>query len=544
MEIGLSSDDTTEGTVPASITFTAVNWSVVQTVTVTGIDDSIDDGDIVYHVVTAAAVSTDLNYNDRNAADVTVTNIDNDTLSAPVITEPAALTAFQRPTITWTTVTDAVKYEVWIKNQSTNVNPFVRVIRTANTFYPTSDLGIARYNLWIRSVTAAGEFSLYTPQYNFRIDAPAVFSNVTRNQTSAFATLAWNPLAGAVKFDVWINNLSIGQSQVLRNANVTGTSFTATTPLPMGLYRAWVRGLDASALAAQWSVPVDFRILLPVAATSPVNSTLDTTPTFTWNAVPGATAYDLVIRNDNTGAIVGNHSNLTATSFTQPTPLAIGRYRWQVVAVIAPGLRSQSATTQNFAVGGHTTLVAPIGTITSTTPTFTWTAVDGAIKYRLFVTRIDVPIAGLVNLSGLPGTSHTLTTPLPIGTYRAWVRAVGISTIGLWSVPVDFRIATTADPSSLAPLDSLLTVLSTQDLLHSDLRLPTIDVSKQPTPAAASTDVPRESAKLSDEMQPIRPRLAPSVPVSFATLNEVTEDALLLQAVMEEINNSDWLVNL
>ena len=39
--IGLSSSDTTEGTVsPSSLTFTSANWNIPQTVTVTGVDDA------------------------------------------------------------------------------------------------------------------------------------------------------------------------------------------------------------------------------------------------------------------------------------------------------------------------------------------------------------------------------------------------------------------------------------------------------------------------------------------------------------------------
>ena len=72
--IALSSSDTTEGTVsPASLIFTTANWNVAQTVTVTGVDDAVVDGPIAYTIVTAAAVSTDPNYNGANAADVAVT---------------------------------------------------------------------------------------------------------------------------------------------------------------------------------------------------------------------------------------------------------------------------------------------------------------------------------------------------------------------------------------------------------------------------------------------------------------------------------------
>src|SRR5207249_4228790 len=60
---------------PTSLTFTAANWNVAQTVTVTGVDDFAGGGDIVYTVVTAAATSADANYNGLNAADVSVTNL-------------------------------------------------------------------------------------------------------------------------------------------------------------------------------------------------------------------------------------------------------------------------------------------------------------------------------------------------------------------------------------------------------------------------------------------------------------------------------------
>ena len=58
-DVGLSSSDTTEGTVsPASVTFTTANWNTPQTVTVTGVDDAVDDGNLSYTIVTAAATSS------------------------------------------------------------------------------------------------------------------------------------------------------------------------------------------------------------------------------------------------------------------------------------------------------------------------------------------------------------------------------------------------------------------------------------------------------------------------------------------------------
>ena len=77
--IGLSSSDTTEGTVsPASLTFTTANWNSAQTVTVTGVDDAVADGSQPYSIVTAPASSSDLGYNGLNPANVSVTNTDNE----------------------------------------------------------------------------------------------------------------------------------------------------------------------------------------------------------------------------------------------------------------------------------------------------------------------------------------------------------------------------------------------------------------------------------------------------------------------------------
>ena len=64
---------------PASLTFTTANWNTAQTVTVTGVDDPIVDGSKGYTVVTAAATSSDGNYNGLNPSDVSATTTDNDT---------------------------------------------------------------------------------------------------------------------------------------------------------------------------------------------------------------------------------------------------------------------------------------------------------------------------------------------------------------------------------------------------------------------------------------------------------------------------------
>ena len=378
-----------------------------------------------------------------------------DTIHAPIITGPLAVTPSLRPTITWSPVAGADRYEIWIKNQSANVNPFLRATVNSASFSPTSDLGIGRYNLWIRAGNEEGQFSEYTPQFNFKITTKAIFNVVERYQTTATPTLTWSPLAGATRYDLWINNLTTGQQQVVRATDLAETFWTSPTDLPMGSYRAWVRGLDASDLPADWSIAVDFLVLPTVAVNSPLNATFDRTPTFEWGTVSGAVGYDLVLRDANTGAVVSNPNNIAGTSYTQLTDLPLGQYRWQVFAVSITGLRSQSATIVDFFVGGRPTLLTPLGRTSDTTPIFMWAPVDGAAAYDLFVTRTDVLTGGIINRTGLTTTSFTPSTSLPAGTYRAWVRAVSATAeMSPWSLQANFTIATVVDEPGF-PADGL-----------------------------------------------------------------------------------------
>ncbi len=131
VSISLSSSDTSEGTVsPATLTFSSANWNINQAVTVTGVDDSIIDGNVAYSIVTAAALSADPNYNGLNPSDVPVTNIDNDyTLTvenngngttvpsgASLQTKTAAVTISATPStgyhfVNWTVTSGSVTFE-------------------------------------------------------------------------------------------------------------------------------------------------------------------------------------------------------------------------------------------------------------------------------------------------------------------------------------------------------------------------------------------------------------------------------------------------
>ncbi len=132
-------------------------------------------------------------------------------------------------------------------------------------------------------------------------------------------------------------------------------------------------------------------------------------------------------------------------------------------------LKSGGATTTDIYVGGRPTFLGPIGNTSDTTPTFTWAPVLGAASYHLTVNRINVPQVGIINQTSLTTTSFVPTTPLPVGTYRAWVRAVsGTGEISIWSVQVDFNVTETDPTGDITVGDLMLTSLLVSEMTQRD----------------------------------------------------------------------------
>jgi large repetitive protein len=94
VRVQLSSSDTTEGRVsPATVTFNAVNWKSAQTVTVTGLNDDVADGNQPYMIITSPASSIDPNYFNLNPSDVLVSNVDDDSAGVSIMPIPSATPA-------------------------------------------------------------------------------------------------------------------------------------------------------------------------------------------------------------------------------------------------------------------------------------------------------------------------------------------------------------------------------------------------------------------------------------------------------------------
>lgn len=76
--IGMNSSDATESSLGnvSYIAFTTGSWSTPQTVTITGMNDDVVDGNISFFVVLGAAKSDDSNYNGFDCGNISATTKD------------------------------------------------------------------------------------------------------------------------------------------------------------------------------------------------------------------------------------------------------------------------------------------------------------------------------------------------------------------------------------------------------------------------------------------------------------------------------------
>ena len=178
-------------------------------------------------------------------------------------------------------------------------------------------------------------------------------------------------------------------------ATVTTTSWTPTTDLKLGEYRVTVQAFNASGDSSVISAARTFLVQQPPIAIQPVQRVPDTTPTFTWTAVPGADRYELVVSKKwGTFDVVVNQSNLTTTTYTQPTALGLGRYTYRIRAIndpTAPGaaaVTSTYAAVYEFVIVEPPILTGPSLTTFSNHPTVSWVAPPNSETFDVYYRQV------------------------------------------------------------------------------------------------------------------------------------------------------------
>ena len=173
----------------------------------------------------------------------------------------------------------------------------------------------------------------------------------------------------------------------------------------------------------------------PVTITRPSAPTFQNPPLLEWQAIPGATDYDVVLSKAATPKIrIYDLSFRTGTSYQIPKALANGEYVFWVRAHLRTTGRPETvgiwSAPSNFSTISNPVITGPVGidsndpnvrTVTDSRPTVEWTPIDKAGRYEVWVERSDGLKPYLQTTSST--NSYRFEKDIQAGKYSVWVRA-------------------------------------------------------------------------------------------------------------------------
>ena len=384
----------------------------------------------------------------------------------PTINGPATPTTDLAPTVTWTQHPENFNYDLVVRN-SLNVVVFTRLTTSFTYAQIAPPLPAGIYTSTVTAYNKAGESALAGPATRQFEIIPPIITAPTGSVTSPRPQIVWDAVNGAATYRVELFNLT--DNVLVSTVNgITTTNWTPTADLVLAEYRITLTAFNA---LGQTSTPgVRNFTVAPQApvATLPTGRLSDSTPTFNWSAVAGANRYELVVSQKwGTFDVVINQSNLTTTTFTQPTPLGLGRYTYRIRAINDPSnasvtlpVFSSYAAVYEFVNVEPPVLTGPTLTTFSNFPTVTWVAPPNSEKFDVYY-RMDMdPNPEFLRVNGVTGTSYTPTKVFGIGTYVVWVRTYSNTDnpatvadereASDWSIGRTFRVST--PPTVVGPI--------------------------------------------------------------------------------------------
>lgn len=231
----------------------------------------------------------------------------------------------------------------------------------------------------------------------------------------------WNSLKGADKYRVQV----YGDNQVMILDSLVNNQTNLTYALAEGNYQWRIRG-ENFAYQSIYSIPVSFSMAFTddltnqlVVLSGPNNNVYlkSANLTFSWQPMPNATSYSIVVKNDATTAEVFSNPSIIGTSIVLNDPSIVdGVYQWSVKAKnSANSTETLNATIRKFFIDSvapnQPTLTGPPNNdstpVIGTSITFTWSMpADSGI--------VNSPISYVIEFS-----HDNFATPTPFLTLNA-----------------------------------------------------------------------------------------------------------------------------
>ncbi len=459
-------------------------------------------------------------------------------VTAPRVTSPnprTTLVSGTFPEIAWTAIKDAAGYELTVNNLTTGrLNVISQKDLKTTSYRSVERLGSGVYTATVRAFNARKEFGQWSRTVQFSVlAAPGIIAPVTGGTFDRTPLITWNRIAGAVSYDIQLINVAT-QMVVYRDRYVTTLQFQVPQDLPNGNYSTSVRSQNG-VYTSEWSADRLFSVGVPPAITAPGESdTVGGRPKFVWTGISGTERYEIWIQNVDTDVYVIKNSQITGTTFTPSTNLPLGKYETTVRAISQLGEITGWSDSVTVIAGATPTVTSPVNNIvTGNKPPISWSAVNGASSYIVQIFNLNTNRVTLTT-ARIVGTDYTVTTALPAGRYRVWVRAVSSAGyLSNWGTAVEFSVSSSDREKSALPAPD-------SDLLASALtEVMAMPGTKTLTVAASKVAVKAERAAVT-----VTSAAASTLPAAENIHPDESADAsgmaAMFDAVMSGWDASDW----
>jgi hypothetical protein len=363
------------------------------------------------------------------------------------------------PTFSWIASTGAKWYKLgYTAGDCASLDKDTFPALTTTSYKPlTQEVGDLHW--CVMAGDLAGNWSAWSGARTVHINplvpaAPALIQPATAGFTNnTMPLLKWKSVAYGDKYQVQVSMASTFLSTVEDYSGPVQEFNTYTNPLVGGVKYFWrVRAYNSINNPGPWSPVWNFTVdTLPPAApgmlTPGDGSIVNTTvPKLTLSPVVGAKYYQFQVDPAGSFASPPVDVTLTTTSYTIPAAksLDFGTNYWRVQAIDAAGNTSGWTAPRTFNVNIQKT-PSNLSVTTSRKPVFTWTAVPGALRYRIQANKDTSSFFPTEDLeinktTASPTTSYTPAVDMDYGLYYWQIQVLTASGWSSWTAPSSFTI--------------------------------------------------------------------------------------------------------